>query len=323
MSNLVEYNTNFLLYPFGLYNNSIICYFNSLLQSLFSCTSITHYFLHNEKKYNNNNFIKIYIHIIKKYINNINNINDNSNYLLENQNLILFNEFLNIIKNKNITFGYNQEDSGELLILLLEIINDPYINNLFMHKYQCDIYCKDCKKLKNIVNDTSIQFEIDLDVINTNYLQFQIDKNLSNLNKYIRNNYSELLNYKCEYCNLSNCIKINRLINVPTIIIINLNKYNNKINYQYPIELQFINDNLNNIYKYKLISTINHSGTVNFGHYISKSIRKKHNISLNNESLYDTYLLNDNSYEISNFKSDITTYILIYHYIETVDYYKN
>lgn len=317
-NSLIEYKPNYLIYPFGLYNNSIICYFNSLLQSLFSCTSLTEYLLHNEQKFINNNFIKIYITIIKKYI----TTEEYSNYLLENSNLILFNEFLNIIKNKNIHFGYNQEDSGELLLLLLDIIKDPYIYSLFTHKYKCDIYCKSCKKIIGIKEDESIQFEMDIEEINNNYLKYQIDQHLNNLNKYIRNNYSELLGFKCKQCKESNTIKINRLITIPTIIIVNLNKYNKKYDYKYPIELTFINKNLNNMYKYKLVSTINHSGTMNYGHYIAKSIRKNHEYKNNTDSLYDIFLLNDNSYQKSNFKSDSNTYILFYHYIETLELYE-
>lgn len=315
---LIQFKPNFLIYPFGLYNNSIICYFNSLLQSLFSCTSITEYLLHNENKFMNNNFIKIYIEIIKKYI----TIEEYSNYLLENGNLLLFNEFLNIIKNKNIQFGYNQEDSGELLLLLLDIIKDPYINYLFNHKYKCDIYCKTCKKIIGIKEDESIQFEMDIEEINNNYLKYKTDSHLNNLNKYIRNNYSELIGFNCKYCKNNNTIKINRLVTVPTIIIINLNKYNKKYDYKYPMELCFINQNLNNIYKYKLISTISHSGTMNYGHYISNAIRKNHEYKHSSDLLYDTFLLNDNSYQKSNFKSNNNTYILFYHYIETIENYE-
>lgn len=315
---LIEYKPNFLLYPFGLYNNSIICYFNSLLQSLFSCTSITEYLLNNEKKFIHNTFIKIYINIIKKYISQT----EYSNFLLDNTNLILFNEFLNIIKNKNIKFGYNQEDSGELLILLLDIINDKYIIELFTHRYKCDIYCKKCKKIIGIKEDTSIQFEMDIDEINNNYLRYQIDQHLCNINKYIRNNFSDLIDYKCKECNILNCIKLNRLELIPTIIVINLNKYNKKSDYKYPLELTFINKNLNNMYKYKLISTINHSGTMNYGHYISKAIRKNYEYKNKNDQQYIPYLLNDNSYQKDNFKSDANTYILFYHFVESIEYYE-
>lgn len=319
MNHLIEFKSNFLVYPFGLYNNSVICYFNSLIQTLLSCTSITEYLLYNEEKVKNNNFLKIYITILKKYIQSENH----SNFLVDNTNLLLFNELLQAIKQKNIKFGYDQEDSGELLLLLLEIINDVNITNLFLHKYKCDIYCKKCKNIINIKNDTSIFFEVDINEINNNFLKYDIDIKFSNLNKYIRNNYSELDNYKCTKCDYSTSnIKINRLTLVPTIIIINLNKYNEKYDFQYPMELYFINKISNNCFKYKIISTINHSGTQNFGHYIAKSIRKNHEYKNYNDKELDVYLLNDTSYQKDNFKSNPNSYLLFYHYFETIDYFE-
>ena len=143
---LIPYNNLYLLRAFGLYNSHILCYFNSLLQSLFSCTSLTEYLLNNEKKFIENNFMSMYINILKKYIILDMQINKSSNNqynnLTESSNILMFNEFLISIKNKNIKFGYNQEDSGELLVLLLDVINDNYIYNLFYNKYRCDIYCK-------------------------------------------------------------------------------------------------------------------------------------------------------------------------------------
>jgi ubiquitin C-terminal hydrolase len=315
--NLIEFKPNCLLYPFGFYNNSIICYFNSLIQVLLTCTSITDYLLNNKEKLTSNTFLSIYINIIEKYIIE----NHKSDFLVENLNLLLFNEFIKIIKQKNKQFGFDQEDSGELLILLLEIINDKYINNLFLHKYKCDIYCKYCKSISNINNDSNIFFDVNLQEINNNYLKFEIDKNLDNLNKFIRNNYSEILDYKCKKCNAKETIKINRLILVPTIIIINLNKYFNKYNYQYPIELYFINKQLKKKYKYKLISTINHSGNQNFGHYIAKTIRKNHKNENITDNIFDTYLFNDTSYQKDTFKSDSNSYLLFYHFIETIEFY--
>ncbi len=316
-NNLIEFKKKYLLYPFGLYNNSIICYFNSLLQTLFSCTSITEYLLNNKDKFNSNRFISLYINIIEKYIIE----NHKSNFLVDNLNLLLFNEFLKNIKQKNKKFGFDQEDSGELLVLLLEIINDKFINNLFLHKYKCNIYCKDCKNIIDITNDNNIFFELSISEINNNFLKFDVDKELDNLNKFIRNNYSDLSGYKCAKCKNTDCIKINRLLLVPTIIVINLNKYTDKYNYQYPIELYFINKQLKTKYKYKLISTINHSGNQNFGHYIAKSIRKNHEYNNLLDKELDVYLLNDTSYQKDSFKSDTNSYLLFYHFIESDEYY--
>ena len=128
---LIKYNGLYILLPFGLYNNSIICYFNSLLQSLFTCSSLTEYLLNNESKFTNNNFIKLYINIIKEYILIPNN--RPQQFIIEKSNIILFNEFLSMIKNKNIHFGFNQEDSGELLIILLDIIDNDSTFNLLVN----------------------------------------------------------------------------------------------------------------------------------------------------------------------------------------------
>jgi hypothetical protein len=57
---------------------------------------------------------------------------------------------------------------------------------------------------------------------------------------------------------------------------------------------------------------------MNYGHYFTKSIRK--NTQSNNN---DIYLLNDTSYDIDNFKPDNLTYILFYHFIESLEYYSN
>ena len=316
-NNLIQYNNIYLLRCFGLYNSHILCYFNSLLQSLFGCTSITEYLLNNENKFIENNFMRLYINILKKYIlvdkNNINNL------LVESSNSLMFNEFLISIKSKNIQFGYNQEDSGELLILLLDIINDKYIYNLFYNKYKCDIYCKRCKNIKDIKDDISIQFEIYDRAIDTNYLQSKIDSNLHNLNKFIRNNYSDCNDYICESCNKKgHSIKINRLVLIPTILVVNFNKYSEKNNYNYPIELYFINDKENKKHNYRLISTINHSGNSNSGHYISKGIRKT---ILNGNLLNSVYSMNDSSYNLCSLKSNADTYIIFYHFIDTVDYF--
>lgn len=317
---LIPFNNVFLLKVFGLYNSHILCYFNSLLQSLFSCTSLTEYLLNNEKKFIDNNFMSLYINILKKYILFDKQFDKNTNiYITESSNILMFNEFLISIKNKNIKFGYNQEDSGELLILLLDIINDNYIYNLFYNKYKCDIYCKNCKNIKPIKDDISIQFEIYDKIIDSNFLQSKVDINLHNLNKYIRNNYSNFSDYTCENCNnKGDCIKINRLILVPTIIIINFNKYSEKNNYIYPTELFFINIKENKKYNYKLISTINHSGNTNSGHYISKGFRKK---IQNNNINHIVYKMNDSSYNEDTLKPENDTYIIFYHYIDTVDYF--
>ena len=309
-SNLVKFNDKYLVHPFGLLNNSIICYFNSLIQLLMSCTSINEYLIHNENKFTNSNFMKIYISMVKKYINE-DNISNNSS---ETNNLLLFNEFLQLIKNKNITFGYNQEDAGELLIILLDVLDDKYIYNLFYNKYKCDIYCKKCKKSKEIADDIAIQFELDVDNIPKFTLQSKIDKDLHSMNKYIKNNYSDLEDLECEYCKEKKMIKLNRLLLVPTIILVLFKKFSEKQSYNYPLEIYFINKTENKKHNFKLVSSIHHNGNMSSGHYYTKSLR-------NYKKQVTSYLLNDIHYEQSNLQPEDNSYILAYHYVESVEYY--
>lgn len=316
-SNLVKFNEKYLVKPFGLINNSIICYFNSLIQLLMSCTSINEYLLCNEHKFTNSNFMKIYISIIKKYVAIDESVKDNSNNnTVDNNNLLLFNEFLQLVKITNSNFGYNQEDAGELLTLLLDIIDDNYIYNLFYNKYKCDIYCKKCKFISNVQDDIATQFIVEIDNINILTLKSEIDKDLHPLNKHIKNNYSECEGWKCKQCDKEKTIKINRLLLVPTIIIIVFNKYNEKKNYNYPLEISFINKLENKKHNFKLVSSIHHNGNMNFGHYYVKSLR------VNNNQI-KPYKLNDTYYISDNLKPEDNSYIIAYHYIDSVEYYSN
>jgi hypothetical protein len=198
--------------------------------------------------------------------------------------------------------------------------NDYQNNNIDINiKYANDILYLFKFNLNNLIDGQYLDLLIDNKAINNNILSYKIDSNLHNLNKYIRNNYSEFSDYTCEKCNnKGNCIKINRLLLIPTIITINFNKYSEKNNYIYPTELFFINGKENKKYNYKLISTINHSGNTNSGHYISKGFRKKlHNNNVSNV----VYKMNDSSYNEDSLKPENDTYIIFYHYVETVDYF--
>ncbi len=312
---LIEFNSNLLPIPFGLYNNDVLCYFNSLIQCLLSCTCISEYVLLNEDKIRENKFLWIYTQLLKKYL-NVEETNKEKYKGIEKINLLLFNEFSILLKNKNIEFGYSQEDCGELLILLLDMINDDYIYNLFYSKYQCDIYCKNCKHITSIKHDINIEFEIDVDNITRFYLNSEVDKNLSDLNKFIRNNYSNCDGYICKACNKNNIIKINRLKLIPTIITIVFNKYTEKKYFKYESELSFIDKIKNVKHNYILISSIHHDGNMNYGHYFIKTYRNDYEKKKN-----CIFEINDSIFEKSTFEPINNTYILFYHYNNTVPYY--
>lgn len=271
------------MYPVGFINTGTICYLNSLLQSLLGCDILNNFLLDNERAYLQNNILMIYLGIIKKTRN------------LEQEGIILNDniEFLrSIIVKLNVNnFGYSQEDASECFLLFLRAIDDKKIDSLFNHIYKCDIVCLNCDKIQSIKNDISSQFNISI-----------YDK-ITNIANHLRYNKTVLEGYNCTNCNNNTRMyKINRLIKLPPILIINFNKYYNKYETNYPESISFKNENDDNsLIIYKLRSNITHFGNMGGGHYIAKSIRNG-----------IPYLFNDSHYSRSNMDTDQNSYILMY-----------
>lgn len=301
--NLCPLSKNTIVKPFGLYNSGIICYFNSAFQCLFSCSSFVDYVMNSP--YNNDMLESIKI-LLDKHKGDENN---------KSLDLGLFNLFMSKIKRKNkehSNFGFNHEDVCELLTLLLEVINDDYVSSLFLHKYKCNLFCLDCRKSKEVKEDIGFIFSVSIRDVNHNFIKSNIQSTESNLTKYIRNNYSHCSGVNCGHCGSDKIIKTNRLLNVPTIILISFDKYESKYLYNYPSSINFINSvKEKNKHMFSIVSTIHHNGNKNFGHYYAKCKRGD-----------EWYNCND-----MGISSDISilpeqnVYVIAYHYLDTIEYF--
>lgn len=293
MSNHIIYDEKLELSPSGLHNTGVICYFNSLLQGLFSCTSLTHLMTTNSDVINRNNLTKTYSMVLKQFLNDKqtgSKSTTNAKY-----SPIIWNAFMAQLKKtkKYARFGRGQEDASEGLTLLLDAFESPEVDRLFEHRYILNTICNLCNNLSGKQIDEAFICEV-------HKLELK-DVSLMDHIKGHRPMIDD--NYKCTKCHLKGDKRqIRILAMVPEVFLVQFKKYDRKWNMEFPQYLSFNNGDL----KYKLVSQTEHSGSQRGGHYWSRSLRSV-------ESNSKVMELNDMGVKPAMFQPTPNTYMAWYH----------
>lgn len=304
---LTPYDSTYALMPFGLRNTGVICYLNSFVQALMSCTSINKYFLNNEQRFieEKNDVAICYTNLIKQAITH-KKTQDRGSFVLDP--VSLFNIIILKTREKypNKKFGMGQEDSGEGLHLFLDAIDDKTLYKLFMHQYIAKIWCLGCKNMISESIDDAVMLEV--------YQKYNPIKsdNITNqhpLNNHVFQYLSPLPDYKC-LCGKQKCCTTYQISSAPEIITIMFHKFHQKINLDFP-EFMYFPSNKGYL-KYKIVAKIEHSGGTSGGHYWTHGLRT---IGMRQSMV----ILNDTSCEQKgNVLPTANTYIIFYHYIEEI-----
>lgn len=315
---LHKFDESKMLKTCGLVNNGVICYLNSFLQSLMSCTSLTTFFLDNEEKFTNEDnkvaieYIKLLktVKDVKTYADVISPVNVAKSVIISY-----------IKKNPDKKFGKGQEDAGEALTLFLDSIDSKDLYKFFMYKYIVKLWCLTCVEQISESVDESCIIEVPL-----KFGGFVIEddsesiKEQDPLNSHIRQYMSVLDDYTCSKCKKQKCCKIYQLVCVPEIITVMFNKFTEKSNIQFPEQMEFPASNSTTL-TYKMVAKIEHSGSTNGGHYWAHCFRKGELDNLDKPTP-DTetpvvkkqmYNLNDSSVSAGDMKPSRESYIIFYH----------
>jgi ubiquitin C-terminal hydrolase len=298
--NLHKFNNAKILKTCGLGNTGSICYLNSLLQALLSCTSLTEFFLSNEEKFirENNKMAIEYIKVIKS-------VKQSNSYRDVIQSVGIANELIAFAQKREketIKMGHGQEDTGQGLTMFLEAIDSDELYKFFMYKYIVKIWCLTCVEEISSMIDESCILEVPL-----RFSGLTTDKSeeLDPLNAHIRQYISALDDYTCLKCKNKKCCRVYQLTKVPEIITIQFNKFYEKPTVKFPPTLIFPALNNTNI-NYKIVARIEHSGNQNGGHYWAHCFRK-------GEKKDNMYCLNDSSVSIGTDLPSKETYFVFYH----------
>lgn len=309
---LKEYDTRLQIEANGLRNTGVICYFNSLIQSLLSCTSFIQTILdvgysqnmdkptgHNKGSLASNELWQVLFYICSK-------LKSNPSDWSSTYSIAIYKMFMKEIKkqNKQTNLGNGQEDAQEALLLFLDCLETKTHNDvskLFQHRYRCFITCPECHNIHEMNNLTgSIRI--------FSYIDEQDSKNHT-LNNFIRSHNGETDDkHICTNCDFKGIKKIRYVLTMlPEIFIVLFKKYNKKWISNRPESLSFVtntkynNKNMN----YMLVSQIEHTGNRDGGHYWCRSLRQD-----------GIYVLNDmNITEEKHWQSgEPNIYIAFYHY---------
>ena len=305
---LHKFDEEKILKTCGLVNTGAICYLNSFLQSLMSCTSLTEFFLANEERFTSENN-----KVAMEYIKLLKSVKETRSYRDAINPTGVFNEVILATRRKfpNKIFGRGQEDSGEGLHLFLDAIDSKELYKFFMYKYLVKIWCLTCVKPISEKKDESCVLEIPqkLSGLVVNDDTEDVKKN-DPLNDHIRQYISVMDDYTCPNCKLKKCCRIYQLASAPEIIVIMFNKYYKKSKITFPSELRFPASNDTTL-KYKIVSKIEHSGSMGGGHYWAHCYREGDSESMKPKK--DMYSLNDRSVGPGNSIPTAESYIVFYH----------
>ena len=316
---LRKYNADKELEPRGFINLGFTCYYNSLLQSLLSCTSLVEEFLNNQNYYQNhdNLMCRLLEKLIRESHDNPENVEE-----IGKLSPITWKGMINTLAKESpeiAKFAMGQQCTVEGFNLLLQTLEkEQDIQNLFLHRRCNKLYCSKCNKWCSNVDEMSTLFEIEPEFKLQQLDQFKnLDKHYGkkrDLNTFLLNQNSYVdENHICTLCeHRGTKFRHSQLVMIPEILFVMSKKYKYsqstggiKLNTytDFPKVLEFKGKSDLSL-RYEAIAQIEHSGGLNGGHYWAICKRKN-----------GWFCLNDMSVSPAEFKPTNNIYVVLYHIV--------
>jgi ubiquitin carboxyl-terminal hydrolase len=232
----------------ALKNVGAICYFNSMVQALFSCPLF------------NKHIRNIDEPVAREYVKLL-DFNSGTAQKIEVKDTTALLKAMLARQNgqSNMRYGY-QEDLHEGLSLFLEFVGNTV--NLFKIKHKLTIDCEYCSKSHEV---PTTPYECSFIVGGNPQTQQEMEQ-------FIKMNKESIPDYKCDCGNQGPLItRTYRLARIPEILVLVYNKNRPGVKY-FPPKLSFASKTPGKMLNYKVTAQVEHSGTANSGHYYVRAL---------------------------------------------------
>jgi ubiquitin C-terminal hydrolase len=314
---LIRYNSDYEVLPVGFNNLGFTCYFNSLLQSLLSCTS----FVEMLQNYNEEDISLKFLSYLVKNLKQLEQPNMDQNSLnsivrdINKLGPICWRAMIKKISLKSVSsaqFAIGQQCAAEGFGILLESLDEfASIQNLFQHRRNNKIFCNECQTYFSKVEEVDNVFKVEATLESEELRNYHETKISKNLNEFLLNQTSIIdENCKCSKCGVkSKKNKESILVMIPEVLFVmsKIYKHENGIGEKldtytdFPERLIF-KSNAGEDLIYEAVAQIEHLGNLDNGHYYAICKRKG-----------GWFCLNDLGVNRAEFKPSNNTYIVLYH----------
>lgn len=304
------YDEEYVPTDFGLYNCGACCWFNSLLQTLFSLPAFNKIVLACEDDIVTSALGKEYVTVLKDILSSERK-DKISQAQLGQISIRLLKAYHIEARKKGTTIDLRgQEGPANGLITFLDLLDGGgkgEIYKVLNNKYEMIIHCDNCDKDISIQNDKWHLIQM--------YFVTNPPDNKEKFEKYIKGHLSPFEGYKCDDCKqvVKTKVRYERLRMLRECIFITFEK--SKRNKYYPEYLDFLSVD-DKMLRYRVVAQIEHSGSYDYtagahkssGHYYARAQRR---------GTWKTY--NDQSVSSGSYNPNPNVHIVVYHLYDHSD----
>jgi ubiquitin C-terminal hydrolase len=202
---------------------------------------------------------------------------------------------------RTLRLSNEQHCADEALVMFVELMAHPAIEQLFELIYEMSIVCPVCSRA-SVVRDTRYRVQL--------YTPAELTGTFA---KWLVGHTSICATYTCEGCKTTSkdIPRVEKLRRVSEVLVVTLGQFQRKERFECPHMVEIPGKTAPMVYK--LVAIIEHSGTAAGGHYWAKCLRPE---MVSGEPVDRWYDINDHSVtQIAKPEMTPAAFVLVYHLV--------